>query len=219
VPDCLEPLPMAAAPGGGRRNSGHVRRQYRVGLAARLAAGIGLVFMLAIVFAPAFGGREYEPVAHARYLATPTLFHLRAAFASTETFDNAPHARERRFRTPRRTIQSAPFGTGAQVLPEIAQLGIPAQCHFHGNVAIGLVVDRAQRSVDRIGTLADGLAFALEWDGKPAISRIVFWFSSALKRTPKSGSSSLCSTCSMLWISADASMFTSTSGIEGPLRT
>jgi hypothetical protein len=167
--------------------------------------------MLAIVFAPAFDCREDEPVR--------TSVTLRVQRLSVSALPSRPRKRSMIRRTRKNFVslysssdapgRRAP-GVAAQVLLEIAQVGILARRRFLGNVAVRVVVDRAQRSIDRVDTLADGLAFALELglEAGDLADRVLV--QQCLEAHLEMLQGVACSTCSIRWNSADASMFTST---------
>ena len=57
-------------------------------LPSRFAAGVGVMFVFAVILAPALAGPEQEPVAHVGHLVGPPAVQLGLTITATETIDD-----------------------------------------------------------------------------------------------------------------------------------
>ena len=119
------------------------------------------MLMLAVVLAPALARREDEPVAHVGHLGAPATVLIGQSLPAPKTLDDLPDLQEFGFgilvvvRSGQR-----PFGAGAQLGLEIADLRVRRWLRLQHYVAPGVVIDLGQRLVDAPDPLLDGFALA-----------------------------------------------------------
>src|SRR3569832_1938030 len=130
-------------------------------LAARLAAGIRVVLVLGVVFAPALAGGEQEPVAHVDDLRCPPSVQFRHPLAATETINDGLYLKELGFRilSVVRTSDRS-FGASTQFLMEFTDLRIGTRLQLQHDVAAEVEVDLTERLDDVGNAIFDGLALA-----------------------------------------------------------
>src|ERR1700731_4585583 len=121
------------------------------------------MLVLAVIFAPAFRGREREPVPHVRYLTGPSFVQIRHAFATSKPFDDRLDLEELSlgilniFRSGQRS-----FGTGAKILLEIANLRIAVMVVLQHDETARIVIDLMQRLIDLLDPFPDRLALQVK---------------------------------------------------------
>src|SRR5665213_3694336 len=114
--------------------------------------------MLTVVLPPTLGSREHEPASDVGDLPAPTPVQFRRALTAPKALDDPLHLQELAFRVVAifRSGQSV-LGAGAQVLSEIANLGIRVQLSLKDDISSRVVVDAAQGLIDPVDPLPTGL--------------------------------------------------------------
>lgn len=121
------------------------------------------MLVLAVVLPPALRSGEHKPVTHVGDLTRPAPIELRSTLSATEALDDSLDLQELRLGVL--LVHDAgerPFGAGAQLLLEVADVGIRRMFREQLDVAPGVVIDRVQRAVDGVDAFADGLALTIE---------------------------------------------------------
>src|SRR5262249_1139874 len=116
-----------------------------------------------VVFAPALGGGEGEPVTHIGHLARPAAIDLRGALPAAEALDEPPHSQELGFGIGLVLRTGAvPLGAGAKIVLEVPDPRVRGRFGFQDDITAGAVVDPVQGMIDAIDPLPHGLPLAPE---------------------------------------------------------